>query len=656
MTEQPPISDPIVGRTIDGRYHIDEVIASGGMATVYRATDVRLQRSVAVKVMHAHLAADQQFRDRFLSEALASAKLAHPNIVNVYDQGHEAGLWYLVMEYVPNITLRDLLRKRRSLSPHEALSIFSPALAGLAAAHDAGILHRDLKPENILLADDGRVKLADFGLARAVSDHTSPTQSLIGSVAYMSPELLSRGRADARSDIYAMGIILYEMLVGARPFRSKDAVQIALQHANDPVPLPSASNPNIPVDVDELVQWATAKQPDDRPRNAHILREQTDDIIATLGTDSGSVPPAVLQRTAPTRVLTSVPPPPELARTTVLDTATAQSAAVAIKPPQPRQPGNDVEKLQRLGRSGSRRGGMLLLIVLLLAAFAAGTGWYFGDGPGAMTSIPDVTSLSEEEAKATLETQGFLVESTRVHDLNIPSGTVMSTDPSGGSNAFTGSTVSIVVSSGPANAKIPSVIGADRDAATEALEERGFVIATKINYRFSTEAADTVLSLSAGKKSIREGQSVRQGTKISLTLSLGSIPSVVGSTQESATTTLQDAGLKVRIASTKFSDTVAKGLVISQSNEKEVMAKGDTVSLVVSKGQDLVAIPTGMVGQSVDSANAALEAAGFDVVIDNDWLPDVTKQLATVSRTDPAEGTQVKRGSTVTIYWTFTSG
>lgn len=626
------------------------------MATVYRATDIRLQRTVAVKIMHAHLAADQQFRDRFLHEALASAKLSHPNIVNVYDQGHESNLWYLVMEYVPNITLRDLLRERRSLSAREALSIFGPALAGLAAAHDAGILHRDLKPENILLADDGRIKLADFGLSRALTAHTAPDQSLIGSVAYMSPELLARGSADARSDIYAMGIILYEMLIGTRPFRGNDPVQIALQHANDPVPAPSATDARIPSSVDELVHWATAKRVDDRPRTAHVLREQAEDVLAELGDDSNEISPTLPFTTAlPTGLLATSDARQE---NPTLRISSPPRPPVGLSPSRGAQKtgGTDVEALQRLTRFASRRGGLLVLIALLCAALAGGTGWYFSNGPGGMISIPDVVQASKDEGLSALASAGFSTNIETTHDLTIPEGSIISTNPTAGSMAYPGTTVTVTISSGPASVDVPAVIGSKVDLAKGALEQAGFVVSSKYTYLFSSNDADTVLAMTAKKKAVAEGDSLLQGTKITLTVSLGPIPSVVGSTEDDATTTLKAAGLTVKIGSREFSDTVASGTVISQKNSSQTMTTGDTVTLVVSKGQDLVAIPTGIVGQTVSAARATLEAAGFTVVLNDSWLPDALTSIATVSSIDPNEGEKVKRGSTITLSWSYTSG
>src|SRR5690554_7343727 len=264
----------MIGRLLDGRYQVRSRVARGGMATVYQATDLRLDRRVALKVMHGHLADDSQYKTRFIQEARSAARLAHPNVVNVFDQGQDGEIAYLVMEYLPGITLRDLLKDHPVLTNDQALDIMEAILSGLAAAHRNGIVHRDLKPENILLADDGRIKISDFGLARAAHANTATGNALLGTIAYLSPELVTRGVADTRSDIYAIGIMLYEMLAGEQPFKGEQAFQIAHQHANDTVPTPSSKNSRVPEELDELVLWATARDPDQRPRDARAMLDQ----------------------------------------------------------------------------------------------------------------------------------------------------------------------------------------------------------------------------------------------------------------------------------------------------------------------------------------------------------------------------------------------
>ncbi|MCU1475393.1 MAG: pkaF [Subtercola sp.] len=264
----------MIDRLVDGRYQVTSRIARGGMATVYVANDLRLDRRVAIKIMHGHLADDEAFRERFVQEARSAARLAHPNVVSVFDQGQDHEMAYMVMEYLPGMTLRDLLKDYGRLTTEQTLDIMEAVLGGLAAAHKAGIVHRDVKPENVLLADDGRIKIGDFGLARAASANTATGQALLGTIAYLSPELLTRGVADARSDIYATGIMMYEMLVGEQPYQGEQPMQIAFQHANDTVPAPSAKNPSVPPEVDAIVVWATSRDPNERPHDAKVMLDE----------------------------------------------------------------------------------------------------------------------------------------------------------------------------------------------------------------------------------------------------------------------------------------------------------------------------------------------------------------------------------------------
>ncbi len=264
------VSDPLIGRLLDGRYLVGPRVARGGMATVYEATDTRLDRTVAVKVMHAGLGDDDEFARRFRREAQAAARLAHHNVVAVFDQGDDDGTLFLVMEYVPGITLRDLIRSEAPMSPVRALTVIEPVLSALGAAHRAGMIHRDVKPENVLLADDGRVKVADFGLARAVNSETQHTSTgvLIGTVSYLSPELVVDGRADARADVYAAGVLIYEMLTGQKPHQADSPIQVAYKHVHEDIPPPSRLMPSLPPYVDALVARATARDTSLRPADA----------------------------------------------------------------------------------------------------------------------------------------------------------------------------------------------------------------------------------------------------------------------------------------------------------------------------------------------------------------------------------------------------
>src|SRR4051812_12551707 len=274
----------MIGRVLDGRYLDGHRVARGGMATVSEATDLRLDRLCALKVMHAGLGEDDDFAGRFVREARSAARLSHPNVVGVFDQGDDDGTLFLAMEHVPGHTLRDLIRSRAPMPPAKALSVLDPVLSALAAAHTVGMIHRDVKPENVLLAEDGRVKVADFGLARAVTAQTQHTTGgvLIGTVSYLSPELLIDGRADARSDVYAAGVVLYEMLTGRKPHEGDSAIQVAYKHVHEDVPAPSRRTPGIPPYVDALVARATARDPDRRPADARVLLHQVRRVRAAL--------------------------------------------------------------------------------------------------------------------------------------------------------------------------------------------------------------------------------------------------------------------------------------------------------------------------------------------------------------------------------------
>ncbi|MGH8893078.1 MAG: protein kinase domain-containing protein, partial [Actinomycetes bacterium] len=304
------VKDPLVGRVLDGRYHVGSRLARGGMATVYEAHDNRLDRTIALKVMHPSLADDEEFVSRFIREAHSAARLSHPNVVAVYDQGADQGIVFLAMELVRGRTLRDLIRERGNLSPRQALEVLEPVLAALGAAHAAGIVHRDVKPENVLLSDDDRVKVADFGLARAVSgnnSHTTASGILMGTVAYLSPEQVERGVADPRSDVYASGILLYEMLTGLKPYDGETAIQVAYRHVHDDVPAPSDLVPGLPPELDALVARATSRDPEGRPADARQLlgevstarRQLSDGELDTLG----PALPAVQARTDKTLVV-----------------------------------------------------------------------------------------------------------------------------------------------------------------------------------------------------------------------------------------------------------------------------------------------------------------------------------------------------------------
>lgn len=626
-------TDPLIGRLVDGRYQVRSRIARGGMATVYLATDLRLERRVAIKVMHGHLADDSTFKSRFVQEARSAARLAHPNVVNVFDQGQDSDMAYLVMEYLPGITLRDLLKDYGKLTPEQTIDIMEAVLSGLAAAHKAGIVHRDLKPENVLLADDGRIKIGDFGLARAASANTATGQALLGTIAYLSPELVTRGIADARSDIYALGIMMYEMLTGEQPFKGEQPMQIAYQHANDAVPAPSAKNPTVPRELDDLVLWATAKDPDQRPRDA---REMLDRLIEAEKAIRGET--VAMQ---PTMVLPpAFGPGVDDGDTQIINPAIRQQVAASAP--------DSVATLTATANRRRAKGWWLFALIIVLAGVAGGTGWYFGSGPGSSVQIPDLSGKTPAEATATLKQLGFETKQGQEFSTSVGAGLVASTDPNSGALVNRGSTVTIKVSQGPKPITLPALAGTPIDDAKNAVVKAGGVVGT-ISEQFDPKIAkDIVLSASdANGKDLSGGGGSFEGTKINLLVSVGPVPSVAGMSVDDAQAALTKVGLLFAAGPESYSDTVDKGLVISAQPQSDAPVKpGDTLLLETSKGPAPVAVPD-VVGKTWDVAKKALKDAGFDLKYSA--IADVAPSAFVVSKISPDAGTEQPKGSTITI-------
>ncbi|PWB96555.1 Stk1 family PASTA domain-containing Ser/Thr kinase [Homoserinimonas hongtaonis] len=631
-----PSSDPMIGRLLDGRYQVRSRIARGGMATVYLATDLRLERRVAIKVMHGHLADDEQYKIRFIQEARSAARLAHPNVVNVYDQGQDGETAYLVMEYLPGITLRDLLNDHHILTTEQAFDILEAVLSGLAAAHRSGIVHRDLKPENVLLADDGRIKISDFGLARAATANTATGTALMGTIAYLSPELVTRGTADARSDIYAVGIMLYEMLAGEQPFKGEQPFQVAQQHANDTVPAPSLLNPNVPAAFDELVAWATAREPDDRPSDAAEMLAELLVIQRELDRDA---PEAAMNRTM------VLPMAVESATdaTQVIEPVVRLSAPTATLGPE-------ADKLKRVSDRRRARGGWLVGLVLLLAAVAVGTGWYFGAGPGAKVTIATVAGLDVAAATAALQEQDLIVDdaTTEAYDPTVPIGTVVGTNPPAGEAVDHGAVVTLILSAGPEPLPIPELVGlAEADALQAATDSRFTTTDSRYIFDGSTPGI-VVQALGAGDVDLTTIETYGDQQPVTLVVSLGSIPEVSGMTVDDAQATLAQVGLTGQPAAEEYNDTVPAGNVIrAQAVQGEsVVPQGGTVDLIISRGVEQVAVPN-VVGKAWSEAKPILESAGFR--LDYNIFADMAPGLFTVSKTNPDAESTVDKGTTIKV-------
>jgi serine/threonine-protein kinase len=615
----------LAGRLIASRYLVQALVASGGMASVYRARDNVLEREVALKIIHPHLATDKSFVEKFRREAKMAAKLSHPNLVNVFDQGTDGEITFLVMEFVPGITLRDAMNDFGLLDASRTLEIIEPLTAGLAAAHSAGILHRDLKPENIFLDDNGNVKLGDFGLARAITQHTE-TGSVVGTVAYLSPELVTRGQADARSDIYSLGVMIFEMLTGKQPFEGEQAVQIAYQHANDRIPAPSSVKPGVPPLLDEIVLWATARNPKDRPANARellpVIKRARSDLARGLTTNLEDI--ANTARANWDEDFVALDGATEVIDEQLLDQLEYRSEIAT--------------KLTK----ANRRTGRLLLLLTFLAVFAsAGSGWWFATGPGGAASVPELSGRSLEVAIAALEPIGLKVIQQQEHSLLVPVGFVTRTDPPAGSKVSKQSEITVFVSLGPKQVLVPEVPDADL-AEAQALLTASELEPGVVTSFFSTVAAGKVIAFS-----LPSGTETNQGTVVDIQISLGELPDVRNNGAEQAMQKLQALGVVVT-ESLVFSDEVSKGLVVAMVPESDPLKEGGSVRLEVSKGPEFATLPN-MVGETVAAAKRALEALGLAVTVDTDQLTS-SYGVVKVARQSPAPGQKVRVGSTVTVY------
>jgi serine/threonine-protein kinase len=618
------------------------------MATVYLATDLRLERRVAIKVMHGHLADDESFKQRFIQEARSAARLAHPNVVNVFDQGQDADSAYLVMEYLPGITLRDLLQEYGSLTAEQTLDISEAVLSGLAAAHRAGIVHRDLKPENVLLADDGRIKIGDFGLARAATANTATGAALLGTVAYLSPELVTRGIADTRSDIYAVGIMMYEMLTGEQPFTGEQPMQIAYQHANDAVPTPSTRNPRVPAELDELVLWATTRDPEQRPRDARAMLDQLHDTEALLRT---ALPAGATsaQRTVVMPSAPAVPSPGQEAETQVLGPrATARAAAAAEVP-------DSTAALAVVSHKRRRRGVVITAVIIVLALLAAGTGWWFGAGPGSRVTIPQsVENATPAEAEAILTDLGFEVDTEQgsIDSPTVPVGAVAQTDPAIGQAVPKGSPVKLLISTGPKLLDFTITKSMTLDDANAAIEAAPWT-ATDPIVQFDAEVAkEAVIDVlgADGKTSILGSETYGELQQLTLVVSAGAVPKVTGEDLDDAVTILSGVDLRAAPGEQVFDDTIPEGQVVRiQLDEGQVLHPGDDVLLTISRGPAPVDVPD-IRGWTWADAKAKLDELG--IKYDYNKGADLAPELVTVRSTDPDPGTEIHRGDTIKVKFT----
>ncbi|MBA8794333.1 serine/threonine-protein kinase [Friedmanniella endophytica] len=717
------VGDPLVGHVLDGRYRIEDRLARGGMATVYRATDLRLTRTVAVKVMHAGLGDDAEFSRKFDREARAAARLSHPHVVSVFDQGtDDLGRGerrpYIVMEYVEGQTLRNVISRQAPLTAVRALELMEPVLSALAAAHDAGLVHRDVKPENVLISDRGQIKVADFGLAKAISAQTSTaTQGLlIGTVSYLPPELVTSGKADARSDVYSAGVVLFELLTGRKPHTGDTPIQVAYAHVHTDVP-PVSSFPTagpVPDYLDALISRVTARNADARPPDARVMLTQlrrvksaltqgvtddpelTQDLTVPLsrlgrepresdswpggwptedadGRDDGGWSRADAE---PTDLVGRVPAPPVPARperswpsASPTENSVPHDVRSLSTPPHPlrdRDERSDPRSWRAVapadGRTAERglvderaearrqrarrrrlRGAIVLLLVLLLTALAAYTGWYLA--AGRFTTAPAVTTMTRTEAQTALARAGLSGHFEDAWSEDVSTGTVISTVPGAGAKVVKGGEIEVTVSKGPERHAVPAVAGMSQAAATAALRAASLGVGTT-----STVWDDRVPSGQVIRATPAVGARLRRDTPVNLTVSKGKQPITVtdwtGKDAGEAARALDKAGFDVTVTS-KNSDTVPAGRVISQSPDSGTGVKGDDIALVKSLGPVMVSVPN-VRAMGIKAAQAAMQEAGFKTT---------TQRAATnylglgyVAYTSRAAGSKAPKGSTITLF------
>ena len=616
------------------------MVASGGMATIYHAIDLRLDRQVAVKIMHPHLANDEDFVGRFIREAKAAAALAHPNIVAIQDQGwNEGGVpaVFIVMEYIEGFTLRDVITEQGALGVTESLRYFAPVISAMSAAHKNGILHRDLKPENILISKDGRVKVADFGLAKGPqlgATLTVESSVILGSVSYLSPEQVQRGLSDMRSDVYSLGIVLFEMLTGKKPFDGESPIQIAYMHVNENVVAPSTLNPSIPPELDEIVLKATANNPDKRFKDAGAFQEPILSLLAKLDPNRRQMS---LELDIP--IPTGKAPKKKGAKRSKLDIIKNITTQLDLKRGNVmRETSGATKRKRKVSKRVKRNRAIALMIVLLIIA----TSWYRISGPGNKIAIPSLAGMTQKQAAKTVAELGLKVDVTQeVFSEDIPKGKVITSDPAGGGRVAIAGTVHLIISKGKERIEVPNLAGLTIESATVALKEINLKIG-RVSEKFS-DSVEAGLIIDGNPVS---GSPVRKDSTIELIISKGleqvALANFQGKTSDQAQSELTAAGLIVN-SKYEYSDTIPIGTVIQQTpSDVGTIGKGEKITLVISKGPSKIFIPN-VYSLSKMGATKILEDLGF--VVKYKYIA----KKKSVTNMSPKYGTAVAPGSTVTI-------
>ena len=626
----------LTGELIDGRYQLLRQVANGGMATIYEALDTRLDRKVAVKIMHAHLAQDEAFVSRFIREAKAAAALTHPNIVAVQDQGwNQSGVpaVFLVMELIEGHTLREYLNERGRFEVKDAINYMTPILSALSAAHDLGIVHRDIKPENILISKDGRIKIADFGLARGEligTTMTAESSVILGSVSYLSPEQVQRGIADSRSDVYAAGIVAYEMFTGEKPFNGDSPIQIAYKHVNEEIPRLRRKRKDIPQGLDDLIASATAKNPDDRPRTAGEFLTRLQTIQIELDPKKNQMDLGLDLPVEPIR---------EKSRKKLQVEATKEETIA------PKETTRELKRKEEKKKRASKRVRRNRKVALILAIALGVGGWWTLVGPGSRVVVPSTVGGSYEEAVGSFTPLGLTaVILEKRFDEEIAKGRIIESVPPGGGKVDAGGSVELIISKGPERYTIPTITGLTPEAAQVTITKFPLTVGTITEVFNSEIPKGFVISTSP-----TSGSSVKRDTQVNLIVSKGieqvALDNYVGKSGEQALNELTEAGFDVE-PGYAFSETTPELAVVSQNPAGGATAnKGAKVSILISKGPRYTFIPKTIITMEANAGKAVLESLGLKVKVIS--IGNAKKKV--IKKVSPAVNTKVLRGSLVTI-------
>lgn len=558
----------MISKVLNNRYEIIELIGRGGMAYVYKAKDRKLNRYVAVKVLREEYTENEQFIKKFDRESQAAAGLSHPNIVSVYDVGVEGDIYYIIMEYVDGITLKQYLNKKGHLDYKEATRFIIDVAAALKCAHEHKIIHRDIKPHNILLTRDLVPKVADFGIARAITSSTvTMTNQTMGSVHYISPEQARGGFVDERSDLYSLGIMYYELLTGQLPFDEENTVTIAIKHIQEELVPPKEILPDIPASVNDIVVKLTHKKPEDRYQNMDELIDDLEKIMVDANAPVGDNGSAISDET-------------QIIGDEGLFKIEPVTGPIESGYHEDDEEEDDLAQAQRKKKKKiiafSIAGGILAIILIVILMNTLTT---------KAVMVPNVKNMTREQATQELEKAGLKLEvENQVYSSDVESGKIVSQNPEEGREMKKGQTVKVTVSKGTQNVTVPKVIGLSEAEATAAIDKLKLVKNVKREYN-SDVATGIVYSVDPG-----EGVSVAEGTSITLYVSKGqdlvTVPGIVGLSESAAEAQIEDSGLSVGRVTTSESDTVSAGLVISQSpTEGTQTERGTSINFVVSSGK-----------------------------------------------------------------------